>query len=89
MTKYRRKPIVVDAVLFKPGMEESSHCGFLRCVRDEKDCLNCDDRFYYIKMFTGRSKVDKGDYVLTDQYGNRYPIAPTRFKEDYEKVSLN
>ena len=40
----------------------------------------------YIKTFNGTVKANKGDYVITDIKGKKYPCNPDVFKQTYEEV---
>ena len=67
--KFRKKPVVIEAELYKPGMED----GF-----DEEMKLP------YIKKLDGRHCISPGDWIITGIKGERYPCKPDIFEATYE-----
>lgn len=84
MAKYRKKPVIVDAELYRPGLED----GFkdrlegigegIRGVRPVKRP--------YIKTLEGVMFISPGDYIITGVQGERYPCKPDIFEVTYERV---
>ena len=83
MSKFIRKPLVIDAVQwFKDGDHPAvRQRGFLLSL---KDCSteNC----YVIKTLEGDMTVSKGDWIVTGVEGEHYNVKPHIFDKIYEKV---
>jgi hypothetical protein len=72
MTRYQKKPVVVEAVQwFKHGDHPA--------VRAESG----DDAFGYIDTPEGRLTVQPGDWVITGVAGENYPCKPDIFEKLY------
>ncbi len=95
MAKYRKKPVVVEAELYRPGIED----GFDPIKPD--NAFNCDliiawrgtaklelGDFYIPYIFTleGKHYIMPGDYIITGIQGERYPCKPDIFTATYELV---
>ena len=92
MTKYRKKPVVIEAEQYKGGMED----GFEERYIDH----NHPNRTFgikvsekdtpvlvpYIDTLEGKLLITKGDWIITGIQGERYPIKPDIFEETYELV---
>ena len=73
--KYRKKPVVVDAVQwFKHGDHSAV----------EESLAN--DQFGWIDTLEGGHIVTPGDYIITGVVGEIYPCKPDIFKMTYELV---
>ena len=96
MTKYRKKPVVIEAELYKDGIED----GF-SCIPFVSECKWADEKGYYkqcqkcklnipkkpyIVTCDGHDYIDGGDWIITDINGIRYPMKPDIFEETYELV---
>ena len=77
--KYRKKPVVIEAVRFIGSNYEE--------VR-EFICQNtlCSDLSIVIPTLEGDMVAQKGDYIIKGVQGEFYPCKPDIFKETYEKV---
>lgn len=80
MAKYRKKPIVVDAVQWH-GFEDGPHN--LGVVPYNSPG---DEGFGYIKTLEGGHIVTPGDWIITGVKGERYPCKPDIFELTYESV---
>jgi hypothetical protein len=75
MGKYRRKPIVFEAVQFiNPNARP---VGVVR--------LGCDD--YRIATLEGEMRVTPGDWIVTGIKGEKWAVKPDVFEATYEAVS--
>ncbi len=100
MPKFRKKPVIVEAEQYRPGMED----GFL-CICDsafagletmpckQEECrywklfgADCLHRAPYIETLEGAHIVSEGDWIITGVKGERYPCKPDVFKRTYEPV---
>ncbi len=86
--KYRKKPVVVEAVRFQPNehmpfseiprwLEEAFALG--NVMWETKDSL-------IISTFEGDELVSTGDYIIRGIKGELYPCKPDIFEKTYEKV---
>ena len=92
MTKYRKKPIVIEAELYKEGMED----GFEERYIDH----NHPNRTFgikvsekdtpvlvpYIDTLEGKLLITKGDWIIKGVQGEFYPVKADIFEETYELV---
>jgi hypothetical protein len=84
MAKYRKKPVVIDAIVWN-GTNKDEINRFLP---------NCDaGDFYYdpknnlmIHTLEGIMKANVGDYIIKGVNGEFYPCKPDIFEKTYEKV---
>lgn len=74
MPKYRKKPVVIEAEVYEPGMED----GFIQNPVGGEDP--------YIHTLEGPHIITAGDYIITGVKGERYPCKPDIFEMTYEKV---
>ena len=85
--KYRKKPVVIDAEIYKPGLEDGVEClsdVFYLC---QADCGPwCCGYTPYIETLEGKMAISEGDYIITGVKGERYPCKPDIFEMTYEKV---
>ena len=99
MKKYRKKPVVVEAEVYKPGMEdgfESWCCIYGNFMKNLSPCIECDEHDDcrgnnkylrpFIKTLEGNHFISTGDYIVTGIKGERYPVKPDIFHETYELV---
>lgn len=81
MTKYRKKPIVVEAVQFK-GYNWDEVISELQPDSDWEHNGN------YVNIFTleGVMRADIGDWIIKGVKGEIYPCKPDIFDATYEPV---
>lgn len=73
MSKYRKKPCVIEAVQFTG--DNLTECGLLR---------EPGESAAYIDTLEGRMTASPGDYVITGVKGERYPCKPDIFEATYD-----
>ena len=82
--KYRKKPIVIDAILWN-GRNVWEVIEFIDNETfyefSEQDTLSID-------TLEGRMMVNEGDYIIKGVNGEFYPCKPDIFEKTYEKVEL-
>lgn len=81
MAKYRKKPVIVEAIRF-------DGYNYKQCEKFiGKD--NYDNKLKYpnVKTLEGTMKVSKGDYIIKGVKGEFYPCKPDIFEMTYEKVT--
>ena len=82
MSKFRKKPIVIEAVQFNFSAAEWP-AGVERPAEGEKGTM-----YGYIQTPEGRMIVSDGDWVITGVNGEKYPCKPDIFEKTYEAVEL-
>lgn len=87
MAKYRKKPVVIDAIQFnRDSFEDIKQFtdGKAFNFRTEK-CIDgksyCD-----IKTLEGVIKATEGDYIIKGVHGEFYHCKPNIFKQTYEEA---
>lgn len=98
--KYRKKPVVVEAEVYKRGMEDGFDNYCVWWDRANVDCPeDCDESVRdvcdagrnlvkrpYINTLEGKHYINPGDYIITGVKGERYPCKPDIFEMTYEEV---
>lgn len=89
--KFRKKPVIVDAVRYEPGMEDGYACYTIFDGRfigyfDKSGPLPKCNRVPAIKTLEGFHEISPGDWIITGVAGERYPCKPDIFAETYEAV---
>ena len=80
MAKYRKRPVVIEAVQWT-GENKKEVFDFMnwRNAEIRKDTL-------VIHTLEGNMKADPGDYIIKGVQGEIYPCKPDIFKSTYEQV---
>jgi len=81
MAKYRKKPVVIEAVQYD-GMVQDI-VDFVGLHNTE---MNREMTKLYIKTLEGDMLVSHGDFVIKGVQGEFYPCKPDIFEKTYEKV---
>lgn len=94
MALYRKKPVTVEAELFKLGMEDGYACyhifngGFIGYYFKGEPVPKTDIR-PAIKTLHGWYEVEEGKhYIVTGVKGGRYPVEKEKFEELYDLVDV-
>ena len=86
MAKYRKKPVVVEAMKFVPdnGTVIAEWCGGRFSVEPKPS--DPDDVGYrlYIPTLEGTMTAQVGDYIIRGVKGEFYPCKPDIFEATYE-----
>lgn len=84
MAKYRKKPVVIEAVQYP-----CEHPALRRCCcskhPESAKCTACGSHF--IQTLEGRMTVKPGDWIITGVRGEHYPCKPDIFAATYERVA--
>ena len=95
MTKYRKKPVVIDAEQWLPirkydGIQPSAKmpippvpCEYLKYT---KRYWFFGEEVWKIKTLEGYLKISPGDWIIKGIKGEFYPCKPDIFGQTYEKV---
>jgi hypothetical protein len=89
--KYRKKPIIIDAVIFDGTGSIPELELFMIDTDSEWICSQCGKSSTLhgnVKTLEGYHIACPGDYILTGIKGEHYPCKPDIFKVTYEEVSL-
>lgn len=73
MPKFRKKPVVIEAVQWFPGKEITG-----------VDVANPGDDQAEIETLEGIMRVSPGDWIITGVKGERYPCKPDIFAATYD-----
>lgn len=73
--KYRKKPVVIEAIQWLGNKEEIKYF-YPEC------CF--DDGVVYIDTLEGTMKAKYGDYIIKGVSGEFYPCKPDIFEQTYE-----
>lgn len=83
--KYRKKPIVIEALQFKVGMDSEEMANF--CPDFNYSSGEGEEMIgMSIETLEGEMEVSDGDYVIKGIKGEYYPCKPDIFEASYEKV---
>lgn len=88
MPKFRKKPVVVDAVQWfkhgdNPSVEKYDN------YHQDLPCSQCSELWRYhgsIRTLEGAHIVCPSDWIITGVKGEKYPCKPDIFEQTYEKV---
>ena len=86
MAKWRKKPIVVEADPYEPGMEDGFDNTPISRVGRYGYPVSESQRRPYIETLEGRHFITKGDYIITGVKNERYPCKADIFLASYGKV---
>ena len=82
MTKFRKKPIVVEAEQWFPGKRTDA---VLNRVTFDSTGTKVDESYYIITK-QGEIEVNPGDWIINGLEGEQYPCSESIFEKVYEKV---
>lgn len=77
MAKYRKKPVIVEAVQWTRENEKEA-----LSLLGETEHYGC----LYIKTLEGTMFVSENDYIIRGINGECYPCKPDIFEKTYERV---
>lgn len=81
MAKYRKLPVIIEAVEFAPGMNDEELLPFLDgCIGWHMD----NDGNLAIPTLEGIMTAKPGDYIIKGIHGEFYPCKPDIFEKTYE-----
>jgi hypothetical protein len=82
MARYRKKPVIIDAIQFRAGEQDSDLAGDVIAGRlryTEEDTA-------LIKTLEGTMEARPGDWIIRGVKGELYPCKPDIFAATYEPV---
>ncbi|EPL1953331.1 TPA: hypothetical protein I8627_002156 [Citrobacter freundii] len=80
--KFRKKPVVIDAVQWT-GNNAQEIYDF--CGSGNRDCHVCGNEML-IQTLEGTMTASAGDYIIRGVNGEHYPCKPDIFDKTYEPV---
>ena len=86
--KYRKKPVIIDAVQWNGTNQDEIVILNKDSGRDlmfEDDFIE-DKPVVLIKTLEGEMRADKGDWIIRGVNGELYPCKPDIFEKTYELV---
>ena len=86
MQKYRKKPVVIEAVQFKSGECGKQISDIQKFVGTENMDYDPEKNKFFIETPEGRLHISEGDYIIKGVEGEFYPCKPDIFHQTYEKV---
>nr|DAL03840.1 MAG TPA: PGDYG protein [Caudoviricetes sp.] len=84
--KYRKKPVVIEAVQFVDTEESILKLSELGLDPVRIDYADLDNPILKIETLEGLMIATEVDYIIKGVQGEFYPCKPEIFKETYEKV---
>lgn len=84
MTKYRKKPIIIEAVQFEGGIPSIEK--IVNELKIPYNIYNFTNGAFYIHTLEGTHRADVGDFIIKGIKGEFYPVKPDIFESTYEKV---
>ncbi|WP_019419040.1 hypothetical protein [Paenibacillus sp. OSY-SE] len=81
MSKYRKKPVVIEAIQFNKGVTPDM-------IREALGCNPVTPEMprFYIDTLEGRMEVTLGDWIIKGINGEFYPCKPDIFEKTYEPI---
>ncbi len=92
MAKYIKNPIPIEAIEYKPGLEDgfddmdSAFNAGLDVIHYENPVDA--DKIPFIITLEGKHYINKGDYIITGIDGERYPCKREIFFKTYSPVNI-
>ena len=90
MSKFRKKPVVIDAFLLLPNSEERAWkfpWWLLNAVINQPPVARvAADGSIFIKTLEGEMHAQIGDWIIRGVKGELYPCKPDIFEATYEPV---
>jgi hypothetical protein len=83
MMKFRKKPVVIEAVQVTDATFDAPHPNPDHLVGVVYDPVN---RCAFIDTLEGRMRADLGDWIITGVKGELYPVKDDIFRATYEAV---
>ena len=86
MAKYRKKPVVIEALQFVDHTSLGEICDFMRADGLDTDVNQKNELIFYIPTEEGIMAATQGDWVIKGVAGEFYPCKPEIFAATYELV---
>ena len=87
MSKYRKKPMVIEAFLWTGGPDQTEDPEWIvEAMKNGCVGIDRDRESFWIQTPEGRMTAFPGDYIIRGIKGEIYPYKPDIFEATYEKV---
>lgn len=94
MPKFRKKPVVIDAILYTGNNEKEiieftqGNAKYKMAVGSSADGSGGKQSYEHFSVETpeGNMRITEGDYVIKGIKGEFYPCKPDVFAKSYEEV---
>ena len=86
MAKYRKKPVVIEAIQYKGEENIKNVFKWIDLENDSREQIYLEKDELFIKTLEGDMKVDVGDFIIKGVNGEFYPCKPDIFEKTYEPV---
>jgi len=80
LIKYRKKPVVIEAVQWIGNYE------VIKDFMKQEPVTEYQNEVLVIETLEGTMRADFGDYIIKGVNGEFYPCKPDIFEKTYEKV---
>ena len=93
MSKFRKKPVVIEAEQYAPTeaveSEQEMRATELtgRMFMEYPEMVDEKGPFIRIHTLEGNHRADPGDWIITGVKGERYPCKPDIFEATYDAVT--
>lgn len=86
MSRYRKKPVVIDAVQYKGGRSATDVLLWMsRFEKGNSDWIGvCREGRFFIRTLEGEMEAMPGDWIIRGVKGEFYPCKPDIFAATYE-----
>lgn len=90
MPKYRKKPVVIEAIQFN-GLDD--YLKICKWIDDSESTLSSNEAVEFrtpimlVNTLEGTMAANPGDYIIKGVQGEFYPCKPDIFEATYEVVS--
>lgn len=84
VARYRKRPVVVDAIQWHPHENCAEVAEFLGDAFDPEDCSDPLTETYKIDTLEGPMWASAGDWIIRGVEGEHYPCKPSIFAATYE-----
>jgi len=86
MAKYRKKPVVIDAIRFTDSPDVLSYLSDFIGEKIAVDYTEPNNPVLKIDTLEGTMEASEGDYIIRGVQGEFYPCKPDIFEATYEAV---
>lgn len=87
MKKYRKKPVVIEAIQFVDTTERIGEIQeFMGGITIRVDYADKNNPIIKIETLEGVMAASEGDYIIKGVHGEFYPCKPDIFEKTYEEV---
>jgi len=87
MAKYRKKPVVIDAIQYLPSMtcqELYDWAGIARTIGHNPIPFRFADGAIFVSTLEGEMRANVGDWIIRGVKGELYPCKPEIFAATYD-----